>query len=537
MNEDHRTPQSHMTDQSYVIIDNLFDAVVMTDAEQTITHWNRAAEALYGWSRDEAVGRMLPDIFKYSSFVDRRTRDGITAALVTHGAWEGEINQPDRDGNLLYVDARIYRVHNQKAGVDEFISIYHDTTRRRIDERILSEYQQKIIENNSLLEKVNKRKDEFLATTSHELRTPLNGIVGFLTLVEQGLARDKDEEKKFIGQALASSKHLLNLINDLLDISKIESGKMTLQTEPISVEAMWDEIRSILEVQAHNKNIYLHYTSPQRKDAAVMADAARLKQVLINLLANAIKFTNEGGVSLTIEEHHDKGYAEFTILDTGIGIAKNMQHKLFKMFSQIDASYTRHAGGTGLGLSIAKNLVEKMGGVISLESEGIQKGTRVMFRLPVAVRPVEMVVGQAHSAMPQQSMETKPIILIVEDDLMYAALIRDVLDEGGSFAIRSVTTADDALSELLEFKPRVILSDYALPSRVGASLLNGIDLLKKIRSIPAVSHTPVVMMSGHEDVCREVEQLESDRSMTRTLIKPLNIKDLLEAVTSLARQS
>jgi PAS domain S-box-containing protein len=526
-----------MNDQSYVIIDNLFDAVVMADEQQQITHWNRAAEALYGWTSEEAVGKTMRDIFKYSSFVDRRTRDGITAALVEEGSWEGEVNQPDRDGNLLYVDARVYRIHNTDRHCDEFIAIFHDTTRRRIDERILSEYQQKIIENNSLLEKVNKRKDEFLATTSHELRTPLNGIVGFLTLVEQGLARDKDEEKKFIGQALASSKHLLNLINDLLDISKIESGKMTLQTEPICIETMWDDVRSILEVQAHNKNIYLRYDGPQRKDAAVMADAARLKQVLINLLANAIKFTNEGGVALTIEEHYDKGYVEFAIIDTGIGIAKNMQHKLFKMFSQVDASYTRHAGGTGLGLSIAKNLVEKMGGVIALESEGIQKGTRVMFRLPVAVRAADAVIGQMHARAGEQSLNTKPIILIVEDDLMYAALIRDVLDESGSFSIRSVTTADDALSELLQFKPSVILSDYALPSRLGASLLNGIDLLKKIRSIPAVSHTPVVMMSGHEDVCREVEQLESDRSMTRTLIKPLNIKDLLDAVTSLVRQS
>jgi PAS domain S-box-containing protein len=526
-----------MNDQSYVIIDNLFDAVVMADDGLRVTYWNRAAVALYGWTSEEAVGRTFADIFKYSSFVDRRTRDGITAALVEQGAWEGEINQPDRDGNLLYVDARMYRIRNQEHQRDEFISIFHDTTRRRIDERILSEYQQKIIENNSLLEKVNKRKDEFLATTSHELRTPLNGIVGFLTLVEQGLSRDRDEEKKFIGQALASSKHLLNLINDLLDISKIESGKMTLQTEPISVEAMWNDIRSILEVQANNKNIYLRYIGPHRKDAAVMADAARLKQVLINLLANAIKFTNEGGVSLTIEEHHDKGYAEFTIVDTGIGIAKNMQHKLFKMFSQIDASYTRHAGGTGLGLSIAKNLVEKMGGVIALESDGIQKGTRVMFRLPVAVRAVDAAVGQVQAHKPEQALDTKPIILIVEDDLMYAALIRDVLIESGSFSIRSVTTADDALSELLEFKPSVILSDYALPSRVGASLLNGIDLLKKIRTIPAVAHTPVVMMSGHEDVCREVEQLEADRTLTRTLIKPLNIKDLLDAVTSLIRQS
>lgn len=526
-----------MNEQSYAVIDNLFDAVVVGDDEQRITHWNRAAEALYGWTRNEVLGKPLPEVFKYSSFVDRRTREGITIALAKNGVWEGELNQPDRDGNLLYVDARMFRVHYDEKQQDEIIAIFHDTTRRRIDERILTEYQQKIIENNSLLEKVNKRKDEFLATTSHELRTPLNGIVGFLSLVLQGLTRDRDEEKKFIGQALSSSKHLLTLINDLLDISKIESGKLTLQTEPVFVEPMWDDVRSILEVQARNKNIYLHYAGPRRKDAAVMADGARLKQVLINLLANAIKFTNEGGVSLKIEEYVGKGYVEFTIVDTGIGIAKNMQHKLFKMFSQVDGSYTRHAGGTGLGLSIAKNLVEKMGGVIALESEGIQKGTSVMFRLPLSVRDADTVVGHAHVDGEAPTFATKPIVLIVEDDLMYAALIRDVLDEGGAFSIRSVTTADDALVELLEYKPSVILSDYALPSRVGASLLNGIDLLKKIRSIPAVSRTPVVMMSGHEDVCREVERLEADRTMTRTLIKPLNIQDLLDAVTSLVRQS
>lgn len=528
-----------MNEETYPLIDNLFDAVAITDADQRILHWNRAAEMLYGWKPEEVVGRLLPEVFKYSSFVDRRTREAINAGISRNGYWEGEINQPDRDGNLLYVDVRIFQLAASVSGRQEICAIYRDTTRRRIDERILSEYQQKIAENNALLEKVNKRKDEFLATTSHELRTPLNGIVGFLTLVEQGLAHGPDEERKFVSQALASSKHLLNLINDLLDISKIESGKMTLQTEPIVIEQIWNDVCSILDVQAQNKKIYLRYHGPQRADAAVMADGARLKQVLFNLLANAIKFTNEGGVTLTIEEHYDKGYVEFLIVDTGIGIAKNMQHKLFKMFSQVDGSYTRQVGGTGLGLSIVKNLVEKMGGVISLESEGIEKGTRVMFRLPVAVRIVDALLepSPAHASAIKPIAEPKQGVLIVEDDVMYAALIRDVLTEAGEFAIRSVTTADDALSELLEFKPNVVLSDYALPSRLGASLLNGIDLLKKIRSIPAVSHTPVVMMSGHEDICREVEQMEADRGLTRTLIKPLNIKDLLNAVTSLVGQS
>ncbi|HLP16663.1 MAG TPA: ATP-binding protein [Bacteroidota bacterium] len=526
-----------MNSHSNTLIDYLYDAVVIADAEQVIRQWNRAAALLYGWTPEEVIGRTMTDIFKLSSFVDKRTREAISIRLRQNGYWEGEINQPDRDGNLLYVDARVFTQRTQPGDEIEIVAIFRDTTRRRMDERILSEYQQKINENNELLEKVNKRKDEFLATTSHELRTPLNGIVGFLTLVEQGLARDEDEAKRFVGQALASSKHLLSLINDLLDISKIESGKMTLQTESISIDQMWTEVRSLLEVQAQNKNIYLQYTGPQRRDAAVMADRARLMQVLLNLVANAIKFTNQGGVTLTIEEHYDKGYVEFKIVDTGIGIAKNMQHKLFKKFSQVDGSYTRQSGGTGLGLSIAKNLVEKMGGVISLESEGIEKGTRVMFRLPVAVRIVDSLIEPAPGHQSDNALKDTRCILIVEDDLMYAALIRDVLDEAGSFSIRAVTTADDALSELLQFKPSVVLSDYALPSRAGASLLNGIDLLKKIRSIPAVAHTPVVMMSGHEDICREIEQMESDRMLTRTLIKPLNIKELLHAVTALARQS
>ncbi|MGE5314693.1 MAG: ATP-binding protein [Acidobacteriota bacterium] len=527
-----------MNEHTVTIIDNLFDAVAVTDSAQRITHWNPAARQLYGWAPDEVLGRTLSDVFKYSSFVDKRTREAIHLSMTNAGYWEGEINQPDREGNLLYVDVRVFRYGALAGdGSGEIIAVFHDTTRRRMDERLILEYQQKINENNALLEKVNKRKDEFLATTSHELRTPLNGIVGFLTLIEQGLARDEQEEKKFISQALASSRHLLSLINDLLDISKIESGKMTLQTEPIVIEQMWSDVRSILEVQAQNKNIFLHYTGPQSPEAAVMADGARLKQVIFNLVANAIKFTNQGGVTITVEEHYDKGYVEFQIVDTGIGIAKNMQHRLFKMFSQVDGSYTRQAGGTGLGLSIAKNLVEKMGGVISLESEGIEKGTRVMFRLPVAVRVIETLVESAPQPASEGALPPKKGILIVEDDVMYASLIRDVLDEAGSFSIRAVTTADDALSALLEFKPNVVLSDYALPSRVGASLSNGIDLLKKIRSIPAVSHIPVVMMSGHEDVCREVEQMESDRMLTRTLIKPLNIKDLLNAVTSLVRQS
>ena len=232
--------------------------------------------------------------------------------------------------------------------------------------------------NKHLLE-VNQLKDEFLANTSHELRTPLNSIIGFLTLITEGYYDNDEELRLFTRNALDSSYHLLNVISDLLDISRIEAGEMRLQIERVYIDELLKDIYSSFKVQTDQKGLDLECAAKGFPLFAA-ADTRKLKQVLLNLAGNAIKFTSRGAITIFVEPKND--YLLFSVKDTGIGIPKEKQKKLFQKFIQIDGSATRQFDGTGLGLVISKHLVEMMGGEITIESEGLGMGTTVHFTIP-----------------------------------------------------------------------------------------------------------------------------------------------------------
>ncbi len=232
--------------------------------------------------------------------------------------------------------------------------------------------------NKHLLE-VNQLKDEFLANTSHELRTPLNSIIGFLTLITERYYESEDELRLFARNALDSSYHLLSVINDLLDISKIEAGKMQLQIERVYIDELIEEIYQLFKVQTDQKGLTLECTTRENPLFAA-ADIRKLKQVLINLIGNAVKFTSNGGVRISAGPRN--GHLEFSIRDTGIGIPKEKHDRLFQKFIQLDGSATRRFGGSGLGLAISKHLIEMMGGRINIESKGAGMGTTVHFTIP-----------------------------------------------------------------------------------------------------------------------------------------------------------
>ncbi len=232
--------------------------------------------------------------------------------------------------------------------------------------------------NNHLIE-INQLKDEFLANTSHELRTPLNSIIGFLTLITEGYYDNKNELRTFTRNALDSSYHLLSVINDLLDISKIEAGKMQLEIEKIYVDELITDVCRLFTVQTDQKGLALE-SSIKGSPLFASADVRKLKQVLINLLGNATKFTSAGYIKVTVEQQN--GNIRFMIKDTGIGIPREKRDKLFQRFIQVDGSLTRKFSGIGLGLVISKHLLEMMGGQIKIESKGRGKGTTVHFTIP-----------------------------------------------------------------------------------------------------------------------------------------------------------
>ncbi len=239
---------------------------------------------------------------------------------------------------------------------------------------------------------LSRLKSEFLANTSHELRTPLNGIIGFLKLVLDGMVDDPEEEREFIQEAHRAALHLLNLINDVLDIAKIEAGKMEIDLTFVTVSDLLKEVEQFIKHQVQQKGLNFSIQYPdESEDLMVYANYQRLLQVMLNLVGNAIKFTHEGGVSISLGKIQRKisiknqdfpGYVEFRVTDTGIGVPLEKQDRLFKAFSQVDTGYTRQYGGTGLGLVISQKLVQAMGGTVKFYSLGEGLGSTVTFTVP-----------------------------------------------------------------------------------------------------------------------------------------------------------
>ncbi len=257
----------------------------------------------------------------------------------------------------------------------------------------------------------NQLKNEFLANTSHELRTPLNGIIGCLRLVRDGFCDDREEELDFLQRADDAAIHLLGIINDVLDIAKIEAGKLSVEIEPIDLRKLLNEVINLQAVPIQQKELQFH-TTDLHEVIAVRADPAKLKQVLLNVVGNAVKFTESGSITIStrLEDRQGTGqerkgeeestldsrssHVVVTVKDTGIGIDPTQQHKLFRPFVMVDGSTTRKCGGTGLGLAISRNLVELMGGSITLFSDGDGQGTTVEIALPT-IEPSLLQSGES----------------------------------------------------------------------------------------------------------------------------------------------
>jgi len=247
-------------------------------------------------------------------------------------------------------------------------------------------------------EEASRLKSEFLANVSHEIRTPLNGMIGFLKLILEGMADDPEEQHQFLLEAHQSSIHLLNIINDILDIAKIEAGKMELDCAPVNLDELFCGVESFMRPQAEMKNLSFRMQIPTTCDEIVVqGNYQRLLQVMLNLVNNAIKFTHEGGITITadivqkkvkFQEQQFPGMVRVRVADTGIGVSLDKQDKLFQLFSQVDGSRTRQYGGTGLGLAISQKLIEAMGGEVHFYSLGEGLGSTVTFTVPLYQQPV-----------------------------------------------------------------------------------------------------------------------------------------------------
>ena len=363
--------------------------------------------------------------------------------------------------------------------------------------RHLRELNRRLERANLELAELSHVKTEFLATTSHELRTPLNSILGFTRLILDGLCDSRDEEKELLRDVFSSAEHLLSIVNDLLDVAKIEAGKLRLARDTVDLKAVIQEAKAVVSLQSTAKHLTLVDETEASPLPHVMADPARAKQVLINVLSNSIKFTDKGWITLRGRAFPERGFVELEVQDTGIGIAPAKQPHLFEKFQQLDSSFTRQQGGSGLGLSICRSLVEMMGGRIRVWSAGIGCGTTVTFSLPVQRDREDTVHVKGKEALVAAGDETGARVLMVDNDPEFRNYIKALLTKNGYYVL-TAATADDALDAARRFRPQVVIVDLALPQRPGAELGDGADLVAQLQAGTLIRETYCFMVTGYE---------------------------------------
>ena len=392
MKLDQRLRDQHFYTRS--LIESNIDALMTTDPRGIITDVNKQTEALTGCTRDELIGAPFRNYFTDPT----RAQAGIDRVLNEGKVTNYELTARARDGSLTVVSYNASTFHDRDRKLQGVFASARDMTE-------LKEYEMTLQQKNVELEDASRMKSEFLANMSHELRTPLNAIIGFSEVLKDGMLGELSEKQRgFVGDIFSSGTHLLSLINDILDLSKVEAGKMSLDLDPIELKPLFTNSLSIIREKAAARHVRLTMKGAEEL-GTVQLDGRKLKQILYNLLSNAVKFTGDGG-TVTLQARHvsparvgqlstgaigrtfpfeDSEFTEFleiSVQDTGIGIPPEGLDRLFKPFSQVDSGLARKFEGTGLGLVMVKAMAELHGGTVAVES-AVDQGSCFTVWLPV----------------------------------------------------------------------------------------------------------------------------------------------------------
>ena len=498
------------------VIDLALDASIIIDSDGVVTQWNQQAEVIFGWNADEVLGHPLVERIVPPDFRDGH-RQGMARYHATgHGPILGrriELEALHRDGRIFPIELAVTPVETQ-AGMF-FSAFIRDISQRRATEDALRRAKESA-------ETADRAKSEFLANMSHEIRTPMNAVIGLSgLLLDSPLSAEQRDHIETIRQ---SGDALLAILNEILDFSKIEAGMLELESAPLDVRRCVEDAVGLLGLQASARRLDLAFFVEEDVPRVILGDAARLRQILVNLVSNAIKFTTEGEVvvSVTTVPWQDNRYRlRFTVRDTGIGIAPERLSHLFQPFRQLDASTTRRFGGTGLGLAISQRLAQMMGSRIQVESE---PGRGSSFYFDLEVTAVTDSAEPVHTTSQQLAGRH---ILIVDDNKTNRHILAHYA-RAWQMHPHMAASAAEAL-EIIERGQAldVAVLDVLMPDT------DGISLARILHHHPAARHIPIIILSS---TGRSEVNLEGV-AVAAYLHKPLRPAQLFEMLSSVLSPS
>lgn len=508
--------------------DSMKDALVLLNSDGEIIFWNKAAEQIFGYAAAEVMGRGVLDLL-----VSERYRPEIAAGLkefvqTGQGMFFGkclELSALHKDGQEFAIELSLSSMNTWGKWIG--IGVVRDISERKLVEAELASHRnhleqlvisrtQDLLIAKEAAEAGSVAKSAFLANMSHEIRTPLNAITGMIHILRRsGLSPSQNEK---LGKIEIASNHLLEIINNVLELSKIEAGKFVLQTVPVHIENLLENIMSILGQKAQEKDIKLIAEMPPLI-CPVYGDEGRLQQALLNLATNALKFTDHGHVRMSVSQESQTEYTvtvRFEVEDTGIGISPEQQPRLFNAFEQADNSMSRKYGGTGLGLAITKKMAEMMGGKTGMTS-ALGKGSTFWFTAiltKAAPEATETACGciDAAEATIRQTLQAKRILL-VEDEPINREIAQALLEDVGF----TVDLAEDGAKAIEMVKANaydLILMDMQMPH------VNGLDATRQIRQLAVGGQVPIIAMTAN--AFAEDRELCLEAGMNDFIAKPVS---------------
>jgi PAS domain S-box-containing protein len=500
------------------LIESNIDALMTTDPRGIITDVNQQMEALTGCTRDELIGAPFKDYFTDPD----RAEAGIKRVLSGSKVTDYELTARARDGKETVVSFNATTFHDRERKLQGVFAAARDVTERKRFERTLQENNVELERARAAAEKANLAKSDFLSSMSHELRSPLNAILGFAQLINSESPPPTSSQTASIDQILHAGWYLLQLINEILDLAQIESGKLALSREPTSLAEVMHECQAMIEPQGQKRGIKMTFPE-DGVPCFVDADRTRLKQVLINLLSNAIKYNQPNGTVVVDYNRITPERIRISVRDSGAGLPPDMLAQLFQPFNRLGQERSTEEG-TGIGLVMSKRLVELMGGLIGVEST-VGAGSVFWFELNSTVEPqlgVDTAQPVATALAPVQQGAPLLTLLYVEDNPANLKLIEQLIARRRDIRLLSARDGHLGIQLALTHRPEVILMDINLPG------ISGIEALKILREDSATAHIPVIALSANA-MPRDIEK-GLQAGFFRYLTKPIKINEFMNTL-------